>query len=101
MAAQQRYDAVICGHLHHPSIRQEEINGQQVTYMNSRDWVENLTALECQFGRWSIYEYHESDFKFVSPRLKVSGRAKSFTPQPLRKLSSILEDMTQGAADSQ
>ena len=94
LAAQQNYDAVICGHLHQPSIRHKEINGRPITYMNSGDWVENLTALEYQFGRWNIYEYHEADFKFVSPRLKVpSSTTKSFTPKPLRNLNSILEDI--------
>jgi UDP-2,3-diacylglucosamine pyrophosphatase LpxH len=35
------YDAVICGHIHHPEIR--EIDG--VTYANCGDWVESCSAL--------------------------------------------------------
>jgi UDP-2,3-diacylglucosamine pyrophosphatase LpxH len=56
MATQQGYDYVICGHIHRPQMRMVETDGRQVTYLNSGDWVENLTALEYQWGRWSIYE---------------------------------------------
>lgn len=31
-------------------------------YMNSGDWIENLTSLEYQDGKWSIYKYKKSDF---------------------------------------
>jgi predicted phosphodiesterase len=45
------YDGVICGHIHHPEIK--EING--VVYMNDGDWVESLSALvEHHDGRWEI-----------------------------------------------
>jgi hypothetical protein len=30
--------------------------------MNSGDWIENLTSLEYQDGKWSIYKYQESEF---------------------------------------
>lgn len=71
MAREQGYDYVICGHIHRPQFRQIEENGHTITYMNSGDWVENLTALEYQAGQWSVYEYHEADYALVSPRLKV------------------------------
>ena len=44
-----------------------------VTYLNSGDWVENLTALEYKYQKWSIYEYDETEFEYVSPRLKVKS----------------------------
>lgn len=28
-----------------------------VTYLNSGDWVENLTALEYSLKRWKLYQY--------------------------------------------
>ena len=31
-------------------------------YLNSGDWIENLTALEYNEGAWSIYKYHEDEF---------------------------------------
>lgn len=56
------YDFVICGHIHQPEIREIK-NGQgSITYMNSGDWIENLTSLEYNNGEWSIYKYHEDAF---------------------------------------
>ena len=34
----------------------ENRNGKCM-YLNSGDWVENLTALEYSFKRWKIYQY--------------------------------------------
>lgn len=71
LAAEEDYDYVICGHIHRPQMRVEEAGGKTVTYLNSGDWVENLTALEYQWGRWSIYEYDEADYQYVNSRLAV------------------------------
>jgi hypothetical protein len=30
-----------------------------ITYLNSGDWVENLTALEYDAGNWSIFHYDQ------------------------------------------
>lgn len=72
LAAEQDYDYVICGHIHRAAMRSVSLNGQKVIYLNSGDWVESLTALEYQWGRWSIYEYDEADYEIVHPRLKVA-----------------------------
>ncbi|MCC7465433.1 MAG: UDP-2,3-diacylglucosamine diphosphatase [Saprospiraceae bacterium] len=72
MAAENGYDSVICGHIHQPQIREVVAkNGHKVQYMNSGDWVEHLTALECKAGKWDLYQYHDSDFAAVNPRLSV------------------------------
>lgn len=71
LAAEQDYDYVICGHIHQPEMKTSLIKGKEVTYLNSGDWVENLTALEYKWGKWSIYEYDEMDYQYVSPRLRV------------------------------
>lgn len=71
LADEQGYDAVICGHIHRPVIRNVQTKSGEVIYLNSGDWVENLTALEYKWGEWSIYHYDEMDFGMVSPKLKV------------------------------
>lgn len=71
LAFKNEYDVVICGHIHQPKISTIKQNGKIVTYLNAGDWVENLTALEYNFDTWSIYEYDETDFDYISPRLKV------------------------------
>jgi hypothetical protein len=30
-----------------------------VQYLNSGDWIENLTALEYVNGKWTLYSYHD------------------------------------------
>jgi DNA repair exonuclease SbcCD nuclease subunit len=76
LAAEQNYDYVICGHIHRAQMRTEEVKGKKITYLNSGDWVESLTALEYKWGQWSIYEYEESDYQFTSPRLQVKESRK-------------------------
>lgn len=57
IAAENRYDYVICGHIHHPEIKDMHTKHGDVVYMNSGDWIENLTALEYTDSKWRIYHY--------------------------------------------
>lgn len=61
IAVENNYDYVICGHIHHPEIKNVTTEKGEVTYMNSGDWIENLTALEYTDGHWSIYKYMEDE----------------------------------------
>lgn len=58
IAISNQYDYVVCGHIHQPQIRKIKTEKGKVTYLNSGDWVENLTALEYNEGKWEIYKYH-------------------------------------------
>jgi UDP-2,3-diacylglucosamine pyrophosphatase LpxH len=51
------YDYVICGHIHQPDIRQIHHGDKSVLYLNSGDWIENLTALEYTNGEWQLYRH--------------------------------------------
>lgn len=62
LAIQNGYDYVICGHIHQPKIRGYENEEGSVIYMNSGDWIENLTALEYNGSQWSMYKYEEDGF---------------------------------------
>ena len=75
LAGQQKYDYVICGHIHQPQMRTTNGHGHPITYLNAGDWVENLTALEYQWGQWSIYQYDPADYQIVSNRLIVKESA--------------------------
>ena len=60
IAIDNNYDYVVCGHIHQPQMRDIEIKGKgKVTYLNSGDWVENLTSLEYRKGVWKQYFYNE------------------------------------------
>ena len=57
-----QYDYVVCGHIHKPEMRKITNQNGSIMYLNSGDWIENLTALEYTNGEWSIYQYNEADF---------------------------------------
>jgi UDP-2,3-diacylglucosamine pyrophosphatase LpxH len=61
LAIEKGYDFVVCGHIHQPEIKKFANEKGSVTYLNSGDWVENLTALEYHKGAWSLYEYRKDE----------------------------------------
>ncbi|MDZ7755439.1 UDP-2,3-diacylglucosamine diphosphatase [Rhodohalobacter sp.] len=65
LAIEEGYDYVICGHIHQPKIRGYENEKGSVIYMNSGDWIENLTALEYDGEEWSMYRYSEEEFEAI------------------------------------
>lgn len=62
LAIEKKYDYVICGHIHQPQKKVVTTKDGSVTYLNSGDWIENLTALEYQHNEWTIYQYDEKQF---------------------------------------
>jgi UDP-2,3-diacylglucosamine pyrophosphatase LpxH len=62
LAIEKGYSFVICGHIHHPDIREIKTDKGSVTYLNSGDWVESLTALEFNNQEWTIYKYNATAF---------------------------------------
>ena len=57
IAIDNGYDYVVCGHIHQPEKRLIETKDGEVLYLNSGDWIENLTALEYKDKKWKLYEY--------------------------------------------
>jgi UDP-2,3-diacylglucosamine pyrophosphatase LpxH len=57
-----QYNYVVCGHIHHPEIRKIETNKGSIMYLNSGDWIENLSALEYVNGKWSIHQFNYEEF---------------------------------------
>lgn len=66
LAIRKQYDYVICGHIHQPQKRVIETKDGSVTYLNSGDWVENLTSLEYSHNEWKIYQYDEKEYAKAS-----------------------------------
>lgn len=60
IAIHNGYEYVICGHIHQPQKRTIDNGTGEVMYLNSGDWIENLTALEYDNGEWSIFKYEEA-----------------------------------------
>lgn len=59
LAIDNQYDFVVCGHIHEPKIEERKNKKGCTTYMNSGDWIENLTALEYNKKRWKLYQYEK------------------------------------------
>jgi UDP-2,3-diacylglucosamine pyrophosphatase LpxH len=58
IAMENNYTYVICGHIHQPKIREfSNERGNKVTYLNSGDWVENMTSLEYNVKKWRVFDY--------------------------------------------
>lgn len=66
LAAEKKYDYVICGHIHQPEKRKIQTEKGTVTYLNSGDWIEHLTALEYYNGDWNVYQYDSTVMKTVT-----------------------------------
>lgn len=62
LAIEKKYDYVLCGHIHEPKIITKENKNGKTLYLNSGDWIENLTALEYHKKRWKLYQYDELKF---------------------------------------
>ncbi|MDI6033948.1 UDP-2,3-diacylglucosamine diphosphatase [Flavobacterium sp. LB2P84] len=62
LAIEKKYDYVVCGHIHEPKMIHKENKNGTTLYLNSGDWVENLTALEYNKKRWKIYSYSEANY---------------------------------------
>jgi len=58
LAIDNGYFYVICGHTHIPKKEVFITEKGKCTYLNSGDWIENLTALEYSFKRWKVYKYN-------------------------------------------
>lgn len=61
LAIEKKYDYVICGHIHEPKMEVVTTAKGTTTYLNSGDWIENLTALEYNNKKWKIYKYNPSE----------------------------------------
>ena len=64
VAQKNGYKYVVCGHIHTPKIESFDINGEEVIYMNSGDWLESLSSLEYADNKWSIYMHKRTEQEY-------------------------------------
>ena len=62
IAIEKNYSYVVCGHIHKPQMKEIQNEHGKVMYLNSGDWIENLTALEYKKEKWRIYKYDKKDY---------------------------------------
>jgi UDP-2,3-diacylglucosamine pyrophosphatase LpxH len=90
IAAENDYDYVICGHIHHPEIRDMQTPHGHIVYMNSGDWIENLTALEYNDAKWTIYNYFEDPIAQgidINKKKQQKENAKTMMDSLMRELN--------------
>ncbi|MBC6698416.1 UDP-2,3-diacylglucosamine diphosphatase [Hymenobacter puniceus] len=95
LAADAGYRYVACGHIHQPALKPIATENGEVTYLNSGDWVENLTALEYDSATgWQLYHYAHD------PRMQQPATPDAEEPEatPAQLLDNLLAEMRQPAA---
>jgi len=63
-AQKNGYKYVVLGHIHTPKIKSFDVDGDEIIYMNSGDWLESLSALEYVDNKWSIYNHTRTEANF-------------------------------------
>lgn len=86
LALRNQCDYVVCGHIHRPVIREVQMQEATLTYLNSGDWVESLSALEMADGHWKLFHYEQSPLAGTKPPPR-----RETEPEPWRSaLSKVL-----------
>ncbi len=52
------YHYVICGHIHRPARKRIKSPSGSITYLNSGDWVDHMTALEYEDAEWHLRHWN-------------------------------------------
>jgi UDP-2,3-diacylglucosamine pyrophosphatase LpxH len=83
IAITNEYDYVVCGHIHHPEMKYVSNEDGKVMYLNSGDWIENLTALEYHEKEWRIYKYADDK---VAQGIKLRKRYLDDTDELFKEM---------------
>ncbi len=78
LAIDNDFDYVVCGHIHQPCIKKVQTPKGSCQYLNSGDWVENLTALEYNNERWNLYSYHDRQNVFIPEEILFEEENEGF-----------------------
>ena len=94
IAADEGYRYVACGHIHQPEIKALATEKGEVIYLNSGDWVENLTALEyTPEAGWQLYYYNDDPQMQQADEAEVAGAAEELAEaNPAQLLEGLLAE---------
>jgi len=73
LAIENKYDYVICGHIHEPKIELVENENGKTIYLNSGDWIENLTALEYNNKKWKLYKHTKNEISIEEEQFEYEN----------------------------
>ncbi|SFP95917.1 UDP-2,3-diacylglucosamine pyrophosphatase LpxH [Hymenobacter arizonensis] len=94
IAADEGYRYVACGHIHQPEIKTLSTEKGDVIYLNSGDWVENLTALEYTLeAGWQLYYYNDDPRMLQTPEAEAADAAEELADaNPAALLEGLLAE---------
>jgi|SRR5690606_14459953 len=78
LAIDNDFQYVVCGHIHQPCIKKIETDKGSCHYLNSGDWIENLTALEYNNEHWKLYSYHNPQQIFLPEEILLEDESEGF-----------------------
>lgn len=87
IAIENQFDYVVCGHIHQPQIKEIRNQKGKTIYLNSGDWIENLTALEYYKNEWTLYEYNHDPLV-----LDIENKSEEKTPKDKKKENEKIFD---------
>ena len=94
IAADEGYRYVACGHIHQPEIKTLHTEKGEVIYLNSGDWVENLTSLEytAETG-WQLYYYNDDPLMQQAAEADAADAAEELADSnPAQLLEGLLAE---------
>ncbi|WP_426058990.1 UDP-2,3-diacylglucosamine diphosphatase [Hymenobacter sp. B1770] len=94
IAADEGYRYVACGHIHQPEIKTLSTEKGEVIYLNSGDWVENLTGLEyTPEAGWQLYYYNDDPRMLQTPEAEAADAAEELADaNPAALLEGLLAE---------
>ena len=60
----------------------------EITYLNSGDWIENLTSLEYNEGKWSLYYFDKDE----NLKLKLEKKLRK-EPENKELFESVVREL--------
>lgn len=77
LAIDNNYKYVICGHIHQPQMIRKTNKIGTTLYLNSGDWIENLSALEYNDKRWNLLLYNDLNLENIDTKQLMISKKNS------------------------
>ncbi|WP_109300809.1 UDP-2,3-diacylglucosamine diphosphatase [Aquimarina sp. AU474] len=92
LAVKNKYQYVVCGHIHQPQMREFTNKNGSCLYLNSGDWIENLTSLEYHDKKWQLMHYKDLKHKSIEESIEEEEETIDLNLNPKDLGTSILMD---------
>lgn len=61
-AIKENASYIVCGHNCKPKIKVNDTSNHRICYLHAGNWQNHLSALEYQWGCWSLYQYENEHY---------------------------------------